>query len=873
MAEIRKSLWLDKPSKQPAVVRQSQTFEGTLVSAHPEAGYAVVDVGGNLVNVRMDGSSIGWDGAPVTVTTTPDAMPQSASVTSGVVPPKEAPKYGFGASAQAILENERAFVGVRSDLDTAKQQLDDARARLAEAEAAISESAETTPKALQALKEAQESARQALDTYTQQSTKRIDALKAETAEAVATANRAVEQAQSAVQSAAQAAGIADGKGETIISRSEPDVSKRKTNNLWIGPGKTAGTIQTYIWDEATSQWIPVDDDSIQQAAQNALDAMGKASAAEDAARRARTEAANAKLAAATAQSTAVEAQSTADNAMSEAKNAPRVAVGHSYSYARGRLQPPYRDGDMLIIGDGSPVKVSETWVYESGAWKRHLFTVDNLVVNQAMWAKLIQADTGELGTLIVNDKAMAKDLFVTNQAALKDVIVTGNANIAQAVLGKLTAEQINALNIKASAVDVGPRMKIDVHGVRVFDGPADEETSNVVTQLTGEDQSLGIMKNGQVVAGFNSDGDMSAQDATVSGTLTTKDLLVSGVNLMDRLDENMARVIARVAGTLNYKSLGADHAANAWCKIGELIFTNDDTERHAYGLITSGVPMKALTGGMNHLYLRATIEVKEGGNPSTPEKDSPVVDSRVQAVTGAGWATLSLSSSMTLDPGVTGRVGIWTYSTSRYNFWSIPFLAHIVDYGRDMAVPGNGRMSGWSTDLGYSSQPPAEPVVEKRRYTREWTASSSATYSQNSGTLVNGWYRNSGKRWVGRSPSDARDGAMKSKFWFPSDMTSTVRGAEVEQVLVYVEVGHSYGSNLNLRVYPASPSGGWSRYGELTTTSIGKYQGRWIDVTSAFRSHLQAGNLGAIAFDPDGNTSTAYYGHVLNVRLKVTYKK
>lgn len=421
MAEIRKSLWLDKPNKQPSVVRQSQTIVGRLIGPHPtEAGYALVDVGGdNPVNIRMSEGSIGWVGAPVTVATTPDGMPMSGTITAGETVPEDADRISFGPTGDAVLAGEKAQARTDGTLERLNADLAEASEKLAVAEQKLSEVATSTPVALQELREAQA------------------AIKAQ-------ADAAVEQAQAAVQSAVQAAGIAEGKGETIISATEPDASKRKANNVWIKPGESAGTMQTYIWSETQAAWVAVDDDSIQQAAQNALDAMNKASAAEDKAQQAST-------AAARAQATASQAQSAATGAMVEAKNAPRIAVGHSRSYAQGKLQPPYREGDTLIIGDGSPVQVSETWVYESGGWRRHLLTADNLVVNRALWAKLVQADAGEI-----------KDLIVTNEATVKDIIVTGKTTLRELIAELIKGKRIEGIEIVGGSYEsTSGRVKVN----------------------------------------------------------------------------------------------------------------------------------------------------------------------------------------------------------------------------------------------------------------------------------------------------------------------------------------------------------------------------------------------------------------------------
>src|SRR5699024_5902302 len=137
-----------------------------------------------------------------------------------------------------------------------------------------------------------------------------------------TANQA---ANAASQAALEAAGIAASKGRVIIQETEPVGEDRNAANIWIKPIPDDPSTEieekavTYVYLEASNEWVPTSSDELAQAAQNARAAR---EAAEQAKQRAETAITNA----AAAKEAARDAQRTADQATLDARDAHNEAV-------------------------------------------------------------------------------------------------------------------------------------------------------------------------------------------------------------------------------------------------------------------------------------------------------------------------------------------------------------------------------------------------------------------------------------------------------------------------------------------------------------------------------------------------------------------
>ena len=174
-----------------------------------------------------------------------------------------------------------------------------------------------------------------------------------TADSASAAASAADQAASAAsQAALEAAGIAASKGRVIIQDAEPTGADRNAANIWIKPVEDDPETEveeravTYVYLEASDEWIPTTSDELAQAAQNALDAREAAAQAQQ---RAETAISNA----ASAQAAAEAAQQTADDATLDAREAHNEAVAaqEAADEAAARAENLVADGGFEFGGD------------------------------------------------------------------------------------------------------------------------------------------------------------------------------------------------------------------------------------------------------------------------------------------------------------------------------------------------------------------------------------------------------------------------------------------------------------------------------------------------------------------------------------------
>lgn len=176
------------------------------------------------------------------------------------------------------------------------------------------------------------------------------------------ASEANTAANAASQAALEAAGIAASKGRVIIQETEPVGEDRNAANIWIKPipDDPATEIEekaiTYVYLEASNEWVPTSSDELAQAAQNALDAR---EAARQAQQRADTAIANA----ATAQAAAQAAQQTADRATLDAREAHNEAVA---AQAEADAAQDRINSGLNLVNDPSRTKSTDGWTANIG---------------------------------------------------------------------------------------------------------------------------------------------------------------------------------------------------------------------------------------------------------------------------------------------------------------------------------------------------------------------------------------------------------------------------------------------------------------------------------------------------------------------------
>lgn len=286
-------------------------------------------------------------------------------------------------TSHSVRDIDAELEGAQGRIDEAEQSLADSQVRLDEAEQQIQTTQSdlgtletvTLPAAVQALEEADAAAQQVLTeldsrlTGVDGPTGDLSSIRESLAEAVSAvesaaevARTANEAANAASQAALEAAGIAASKGRVIIQETEPVGEDRNAANIWIKPipDDPATEIEekaiTYVYLEASNEWVPTSSDELAQAAQNALDAR---EAAQQAKQRADTAISNA----ATAQGAAEAAQRTANQATTDAREAHNEAVA---AQAEADAAQERINSGLNLVKDPSRTKSTEGWNVASG---------------------------------------------------------------------------------------------------------------------------------------------------------------------------------------------------------------------------------------------------------------------------------------------------------------------------------------------------------------------------------------------------------------------------------------------------------------------------------------------------------------------------
>lgn len=272
--------------------------------------------------------------------------------------------------------------------------------------------------------------------------------------AQSTASEAVTAANAASQAALEAAGIAASKGQVLVQETEPQGDDRKSSNIWIQPVEDDPTTEveekavTYVYLEASDDWVPTTSSELAQAAQNALDAR---EAAQQAQQRADTAIANASAAQATAQA----AKSSADG-----KNTIRFSFSDPTSSSPGE-----RPGDTWWRANTDGNIIGQ-WTWNGTEWdpvQLRSEVIANLDVSKLSVhdsATINEAVIGRLFTdIFTAHKITATELTIASvkgDGTLSDDSVTSVTIKDGAVnADKLTADSVTAEKIAAGAIETG----------------------------------------------------------------------------------------------------------------------------------------------------------------------------------------------------------------------------------------------------------------------------------------------------------------------------------------------------------------------------------------------------------------------------------
>ncbi|MFF5793672.1 hypothetical protein ACFY5D_16625 [Paeniglutamicibacter sp. NPDC012692] len=266
---------------------------------------------------------------------------------------------------------------------------------------------------------------------------------AQDAQAKADAVKAI--ADAANQAAADAAGIANGKGKVLVQSTAPGLADRNTNTLWIDT--TGGANTPKKWTTGTT-WIAVTDKATTDAATAAATAKSAADAAD--------------AKAVTAQTAAGTAQTTANSALTMAGSKTNVFYSTNPATGTGT-----RVDDIWRQRNAQDEIIAEwRWVGGATGWQKITLTsgvFSNLDAG-LLTAGTIQADRIGAQSITAN-KILAKSITANEIKAgaitsASGVFGTVDASVLNA--GTISADRLNANDIRAKFLNAGKITATDI---------------------------------------------------------------------------------------------------------------------------------------------------------------------------------------------------------------------------------------------------------------------------------------------------------------------------------------------------------------------------------------------------------------------------
>ena len=265
---------------------------------------------------------------------------------------------------------------------------------------------------------AKQQAEKAVSTATDASTTAVNA------NTTATAARTA--ASSANAQAAQAVGIANGKGDVLIQSTAPATSMRKSTTLWIDTTGNANTPKR--WNG--SVWVAVTDKAATDAANAAVKAHAAAQTAQSTADKASTAAANAAAQANQAQAAAKKAQTTAD--------------GKNLIY-RGPTEPAHnglKPGDLWWKQAANSTHVTQILTWDGTKFARFDLAANDIVA----------VGTISAGHLASNSVTTDK---IVSGAVNADKLAANSVNAGKIVANAITADKLAANSVTAVKIAAG----------------------------------------------------------------------------------------------------------------------------------------------------------------------------------------------------------------------------------------------------------------------------------------------------------------------------------------------------------------------------------------------------------------------------------
>ena len=391
-----------------------------------------------------------------------------------------------------------------------------------------------------------------------------------------------------------------------------------------------------------------------------------------------------------------------------------------------------------------------------------------------------------------------------------------------------------------------------------------------------DDQFMLYDSRGNALAGFDSGGSATMNNASVNGVL-----YVGGRTIDEMIGSPAVGLVARQAwndtAAFNDYEFGSDELG-----ITEILF--DSYPNRMYKICYSGM-FNAVTTGAYIFRLRFVSSSGYDGVPNSPVVSSPQGAQKTYNVASVGWQPLDAVMFLGNYAGqyrvlltaqaigsAHGKVGAG--ATWPSHMW-VEDMGAYTRSSDGQINEGEGKR--------YQAPTASAPVTTTpvKTYKSTWKASSSRSWRDGvitPGDLQQGYYppakRFSMATWMNANST----GSETNK-----NLINALKGASISRMEVYLKnLSWYYGSGGQALIghhdmdylpdTPQTSGGGAFSSGNWTTGA-----GRWITLPPSWYDNFASGDYRGITLGEGAGTSMTYYGHFSNLasdlQLRVTYSK
>lgn len=466
----------------------------------------------------------------------------------------------------------------------------------------------------------------------------------------------------------------------------------------------------------------------------------------------------------------------------------------------------------------------------------------------------------------VSDTWAAVRIYNTNPAALSTIVID---------------------DVSVIMVGLGGASELTSAGLRLFDDDGYEVTALV----SNRKNYFSVQSKGVTLASINQAGEASFPAATIRDDVNIQGQRLVGANFLvglsggqdspypDSILENLPMGLAQWGG-LYTTPLGTSASTTGVgiLEIGFPLFAN-----RMYKICTNAVRVRStVVNDAAELRVHATYGTVGDPDavPTTPLVASTPQMARSPITTINNTSGEAMTLTKLWNPGAGSIADNRFYRNTRL----LLAVARVLGTGT-VSVDGTtlDPVEFWVEDIG--------PFKENGGQANAGGGGTTAPPPQ---TYVKTFTSTGAKCYMGNNSADSSqgvsdmkqgyssyDGDSKSVWVFPS-MTSTLAGATVTRIRVYLYANHWYynsGGTAKIDVHGASSlPASWppvSLANGVDSTGWPKPGGRWVTLPTSLHAGFIAGTYKGIAVGPAGTTNLLYYGRFNRdgAKIEVTYKK